>query len=83
MNFLKGIQEQPKHIRKIIFWTIVVILGVFFLFTWIESVKVRIEGAKQEKIFEKDIEAFPKIEMPEFSIFNEEELEQPKEELIK
>jgi len=88
MNFLKKIQEQPEHIRKIIFWTVVIIVGVIFLFTWIYSLKIKIEEAKQQKVleqlkppkFEEELN-LPQVEMPEIPELSEEELKQLEEML--
>src|SRR4030042_3409405 len=73
-DLLKKIQNQPKHIKKIIFWVTVIIVGTLFLFTFIYSLKARIEAIRPEKIFEQykpptfeeDLNKIPKIEVPEF-----------------
>lgn len=91
MNILKKILDQPKYIRKIIFWIIVITLGILFLFAWFQGLKTRIEQAKQEKVFEQlkppklkeELESFPKIEMPKFPELSEEEMKQLEEELKK
>jgi cell division protein FtsN len=91
MNILKKIQEQPKGVRKVIFWTIIIILGIFFLFAWVENIKVRVEQAKQERVleklkppeFEENLRPIPKIEVPKFPELSEEELKKLEEELIK
>lgn len=90
MSFLKKIQDQPKRIRKIIFWVIVIIVGTIFVFTFIYSLKVRIEAIKPRKIFEQfkpstfeeDLKRMPKIEMPEFPELSEEELKALEEALM-
>ena len=74
ISFLKKIQDQPKSTRKIIFWIIVIIIGTIFLFTFIYSLKIRIETINPRKIFEQykpptfeeDLKKIPKIEIPEF-----------------
>lgn len=86
INFLKKIQDQPKRIRKIIFWVIVIIIGIFFLFTFIYSLKARIEAIKPREIFkqyrppsfEEDLKKIPKIEAPELpeTELSEEELKE-------
>lgn len=89
MTFLKRIQDQPKYIRKIIFWIIIITLGIIFLFAWFQGLKARLEQAKQEKAFEQlkppgleeELESFPKVEMPEFPELTEEEIKQLEEML--
>jgi len=87
MTFLKKLQEQPKTVRKIIFWVIVIILAITFLFTWLGSTKTRIETAKQEKIFDQfkppNFESVPKVEVPKFPELSEEELKQLEEEFLR
>lgn len=85
MSFLKKIQEKPEPIRKIIFWIIVIFLGIVFLIIWIYSVKTRLEATRGQRIFEQlrppkfeEKLEFPKIEIPKLS---EEELKKLEEEL--
>ncbi|HDZ54759.1 MAG TPA: hypothetical protein ENI19_00745 [Candidatus Nealsonbacteria bacterium] len=91
MNILARIQNQPKHIRKIIFWVTIVIIGIILLLTWIQGVKTRIKEVEPRKMFEQlkpstfgeDLENIPKIELPEFPEISEEEFKKLEEELIK
>ena len=91
VSFLKKIQDQPKHTRKIIFWVIVIVIGTIFLFTFIYSLKTRIEKIRPREIFqqykpptfEEDLKSIPKMEIPEFPKLSEEELKQLEEALIK
>ena len=84
MSIFKKIQEQPEHIRKIIFWIIVIILAITFLFAWVESVRVRLEAGRQKNIFDKsklpnfeeELKNLPKIEPPAIPEPTEEELKQ-------
>lgn len=89
MNFLKNIQEQPEHVRKIILWTVVIILGALFLFVWIQSIEIRVQEVKQEDEtfkefkppdFNESLKNIPAIEMPELLDLSEEELNQLLEE---
>ena len=43
MNFLKKIQQQPEHIRKLILWVVMVIigLGLIILWVWISSREIK------------------------------------------
>lgn len=91
MSFLKKIQDQPKHIRKIIFWVIIIFLGIIFFFTWFYSLKGRLEEAKKREIFEQlkppkfeeQLKTIPKIETPKLPELSEEELKKLEEELKK
>ena len=82
MSFLKKIQDQPKNVRKAIFWIAVIIIGAIFLFSFAQSFKMRIESMKQKNIFEdwnvpelnEEVENMPKIETPKMPEFTEEEL---------
>lgn len=80
-------QEQPKNVRKIIFWILVVILAVLFLLIWIESIKTRIEATKEGNLWEQfkppEVENIPKVETPQFPEFTEEELKMLEEALQK
>jgi hypothetical protein len=87
-NFLGKIQNQPKHIRKIIFWVIVISLGITFFLTWIYLLKARLEGAKGENFFEnfspsqtnQEWQNIPKIETPTLPDISEEEWNKLEEE---
>ncbi|HHE76495.1 MAG TPA: hypothetical protein ENL27_00700 [Candidatus Parcubacteria bacterium] len=35
MNLLKNLQQQPEHIKKIIIWTITIIIGIALFVLWI------------------------------------------------
>lgn len=82
MSFLKKIQDQPKNVRKAIFWVVVIIIGSIFLFSFAQTFKMRIESTKQKNIFEdwnaqglnKTFENMPKIETPKMPELTEEEL---------
>ena len=70
MNFLEKIQNQPKDIRKIILWTIVVILGISLFVWWIKSIDLRMRGLQKEKFIEElnlssSEEKIKEIEKPE------------------
>jgi len=63
MKFLKKIQDLPKETRKIIFWIIIVFIGVIFIVTWFYSIKTRL--VKIEEINPFDQYKIPEIKMPE------------------
>jgi len=85
MSFIKKLQRQPEYIKKIILWSIVIIVGLGLSIWWIYGSYWRIKKFPKEEFIEKmklpDFgEELPKIEMPEFP---EEELKKLKEEIEK
>ena len=85
MNFINKLRNQPEYIRKIILWSIVVIIALGLSIWWIHGSYWRIKKFPKEEFYEKVNlpnfeEELPKIEMPEI---NEEELEKLKEEIEK
>jgi len=82
MSFLKKIQDQPKNVRKAIFWVTITIVGAIFLFAWVQVFKARVEQAREKNLldqyklpgFEEGLKDLPKIETPEIPEFTEEEL---------
>ena len=81
MSFLKKIQDQPKNVRKAVFWVIVILIGIIFLFAWVQAFKARIGQSKLQKSFDQlkppsldeTMKNFPSVEMPKFPDISEEE----------
>jgi hypothetical protein len=77
----------PEEKRKIIFWLIVVIVGIFLLIWWVKNLQTHLKGFEPEKIkeelqlpkLEEELKNLPKFEAPEIS---EEELKKL-EEILK
>lgn len=75
MQFLEKLQKQPKHIRKIILWTVVVIIGLALVFWWVKSIQRSVRGFQEQEFIEKlnlpsfgkGLKEFPKIEIPEIN----------------
>ena len=86
MNFLQKLQNLSESERKIIFWLVVVIIGLGLLFWWVQTTQLRIKSFKAEKFreelevpqFEEQLKGLQEIEMPEIS---EEELKELEESL--
>lgn len=72
MSFLRKLQSQPEQTRKIILWSIVVILGLGLAIWWVGSSYQKLKEFKKEEFIEKinlpDFkERIPGIEIPEIS----------------
>lgn len=69
MDFLNKLQNQPKHIRKIILWVIVIIVALILAIWWIYNSFWKLKNFKEEEfIKELNLPAFeeiPKIEILE------------------
>ncbi|KPJ55223.1 hypothetical protein AMJ47_01845 [Parcubacteria bacterium DG_72] len=80
MDFIKKLQKKPEHEKKIILWTVLIIVGLLFLLLWIYMSQKSIRELKTEDIIEQmnipQKEDIPKIERP-----SEEDLKEL-EELI-
>ncbi len=51
MNFLEkivNIRSLPEKKKKIVFWTLVIIIAFFLFFAWIEDARIRIYQFKEE-----------------------------------
>jgi hypothetical protein len=53
MDFLKKLQNLPESKRKIIFWSIIIVLGVGLLIWYVKSCQKRLEGFKVEEFKEE------------------------------
>lgn len=88
MKILKKIQNLPEKKRKVIFWSIIVIVGIGFLALYVKDVQKRLKTFKIEKIkkelslpdLQEELKTLPKIEIPEI---NEGELKDFEEEFKK
>jgi len=84
MSFLKKIQNLPENKKKLILWSIVIIIGILLFTFYFKNVQQRLKSLKSEEIkeqlkipeFQEKLKGLPKIEMPEIS---EEELKQLEE----
>ena len=85
MSFIQKLQRQPEHVRKMILWAVVIIIGLGLSIWWIRSSYWRIKKFPKGEFIENvklpDFgKELPKMEMPEFP---EEELEKLREEMEK
>jgi len=73
---LKRIQNLPLVKRKIIFWLVMIILGLIFIFLWIWNIRKTIKAYPKEKFLEnvkfpkieEELKKLPKIEIPKTKI---------------
>lgn len=73
MKFIERIQNLPKKKRKIIFWSIIIVLGIFLLVCWGMITKKRVETFNPKEFEEK-------FKIPSFNIetpgINQDDLEE-------
>jgi len=62
VDFLKKIQDKPLHTRKLILWTIVIIVALILTTIWINSSYKQIQELKSQNIIQEL--NIPKMEMP-------------------
>jgi len=87
MEFFKKIQNLPEGKRKVIFWLVVIIIGISLFLGWVKSLEMKIKSFRTEKIkeelkmpqLEEELKELQKPEIPETS---QEELKKI-EELLK
>lgn len=86
MNFIKKLQNQSEKKRKLILWSIIIILSLFLGGFWINSSYKSLKNVSNINIFsginiseiEKEIKEIQKID---FSFMTEEEIEEIKRDL--
>ena len=78
MDFIKKLQNKPEREKKIILWSVLIIIGLLFLLLWIYMSQKSIRELKTEDIIEQinlpSKEDIPKIE--ESSLEDLKELEE-------
>lgn len=63
---MKKIQNQPLYIRKLIFWSILVILAIGLGFLWYKLAQKRLSEFRGEEL--KESFQMPKIELPNLEL---------------
>jgi len=89
MNLLEKLRNLPEKKRKIILWTVVILVGILLFIFYIKSLKLRLESKSYEEIreqlkipeFQERLKELPGIEMPEIEVpeISDEEWEKMKE----
>jgi len=88
MTFLEKIRHLPETRKKIIFWSLIIIIGLGLFLLYFKNIQNNIKKLKsvnfKEELkmpdFSEELKSLPKIEMPEIS---EEELRKIEEEIQK
>ena len=52
MKLFEKIQKQPLYVKKIVFWVIIIVLGLSLLLLWLKIGQWRLENFQQEEIIE-------------------------------
>ena len=53
MNTLEKIQNLSERTRKIIFWSVIIIMGIILLCFWINNFQKKLKNLETEKIKEE------------------------------
>ena len=67
MEAIDKIRNLPLSTRKIILWTLVVVLSFLMIFFWIRNFQNKLDRFEKEKQEIKQSADFPVIEMPAFN----------------
>lgn len=68
MDIVSKLQRQPEHIRKIILWTVVIILGIALLGWWLRNSYNTLQQLQSEDVIEQlELPAFQDA-LPDFEI---------------
>jgi len=53
VDFLNKLQKQPEHIRRLILWSIVAVIGLGLAIWWIDDSYHKLKEFEKEKFIEK------------------------------
>lgn len=53
MDFLEKLQNQPEHIKKLILWSVIIIIAAVLVFFWFRTFLKKIEGFEADKLIEQ------------------------------
>jgi len=87
LSFVKKLQNQPENIKKIILWSIIIVIGLGLLTIWILNFRQKIKEFKKEDLikgfnlpnFQEDFKEIFPTGIPEFNKENFQEMEPKKE----
>jgi len=66
VDIIEKIQKLPEAKRKLILWTIVIVLGLTLLFFWSKKVQNKLGNFETEQI--KENLDLPNLETPDFNM---------------
>ena len=72
-KFIKKLQKLPERTRKVILWSVVILIGLILAILWILNINRVIKNIKKEDLkkelnleeLEENLQEIPKIELPE------------------
>jgi len=71
MNFLRRIQSLPESRKKIILWSVIIVIGLALFILWIKNAQEKLKifqgGGLNLPSLKEELKGMPKIEMPEIS----------------
>ena len=71
MNFLRRIQSLPESRKKIILWSVIIVIGFALFILWIKNAQEKLKifqgGGLNLPSLREELKGMPKIEMPEIS----------------
>jgi len=71
MNFLRRIQSLPESRKKIILWSVIIVIGLALFILWIKNAQEKLKIFQGRGLnlpsLKEELKGMPKIEMPEIS----------------
>jgi cell shape-determining protein MreC len=80
MDFLEKLRRLPEFQRKLILWSIVIIIAFFLFIFWIRQVKEQLASFKSREFQERF--QLPKIDLPSLNFPNVEISDDEKKQLL-
>lgn len=84
MEFLEKLRGLPQSQRKIILWSVVVVLALILFILWTKNVKKKLESFQGKEVRQQfQVPELPAIETPQVELpeISEEELKELEKEL--
>ena len=67
--FLKKLQSKPPHVKRAIFWIVIVVVGLIMGLWWIKTTTQRLSKLNRESILQES--QMPKLELPPQNLFQQ------------
>ncbi|MFH1656661.1 MAG: hypothetical protein ABH956_02710 [Candidatus Nealsonbacteria bacterium] len=73
MEFINKLRNQPKYIRKIILWSVMIFISIFLFILYIFNISNKIKNIKEDEIIdqlnlpylEQEMQNLPKMDLPD------------------